>query len=759
MFSPWQVAIVIISLLGVQLLSMEYVLSRMATESSILAAVEHRVARASKQMAEDEEGNDLLMRELETRLLKKLVELGSRFDVARLHIDALQSQMATLDRVTRTEFNAFIANSHASRLINDDALRALDAERLDLHLAPGRTDVSFVVPMHNVASMRVDVETTLRSVAQLVVQSTGDWWLNRPAATIDVVFVCRSALPAGDLHPDALDFLSFGRLRIVARLMCVHPIASLMRAAIAGAAKGSSDLVVFWNPLLRVLRESRLFLSHFVTAAARGAVLGAITVARNRSSVLCSGVEFERGTHRPVCKYDNAEFAPDVAWWQALDSGVEPTSALCAFPIAVSWSTLVTLATFDHVAGVSDADDVLAFTLRAWIVGDDVSLSSAAFDVVGAPNLTAQTRMSVPHALAAPLASKLSISPITVVWDVEPGCRHSHSTSAINAIADLHRNHHSSISQMALRAWCEQGEKITLDRFRRAQFDGVVDVWISFRMPFFWPEFKEKQPRIAIGRIATTNSDVVSMCASREHIVDEIWVPTVDVRRALIAAGVDSKKVVIMRDSVDVGVYHPFVDRAGGSPDLQTLLGRLRTTRILAPTTASASLLYAFLSVFNATSDVSLILWGDEVEEKELLMGMVAQSAPHVVTVSDSLSPKDVVALYAEADYFMTEAYSVRTLEALAMAVPVIAPSSDAMREVGGADDMFLLPCVVDNGQCVSVLKTFVDAMHKIGRGEYSNLAAMRGPSGAARAKLRRVDGIGKLMIDRINTLLETVAQ
>lgn len=151
---------------------------------------------------------------------------------------------------------------------------------------------------------------------------------------------------------------------------------------------------------------------------------------------------------------------------------------------------------------------------------------------------------------------------------------------------------------------------------------------------------------------------------------------------------------------------------------------------------------------------MTLILWGDEVEELDSLASNVRQMA-HVIVVSELLWKRDVLALYEEADYFMTDAYCMRVLEAMAMEVPVIAPASDEMLAVASESEAFLLPCTIDSGACKTSFATYADALRNLERFEVD--AQLRAADGAIRAAAFAANVVAKRVAERIHSLLGTI--
>jgi hypothetical protein len=777
--------------LVVQFIAMQYVMSRVADKDAQLAAVAQRVRSEARLREDDEEAVDVMMRASEDRMRKAWQH---ELDLVRAGLASAKSKLGELSfehlsardihdlvqKRTDDVVAKFRSDSLQSAVVDDAALKVLGATRLDSRFAAGRADVTFVVPLTSTGQRRRDIQHTLFALRRLADDAEATWWQQRSNAIFEAVFVCRDRSPPPNGEslstPDGFDLLDFGRFRIVARLACSGPPAqSLEQAAVIGAKVGTSDLIVLWSAALRIMPESHTFLTH-LDALAERVVLGAVTVAPPRNAtesnnesagvraVMCAGVEVQRFEHakmRVRCRFGGEP-------WNALNDGVSHSMALASLPIAVRWSALTAFGRSSSAPPppAGEHNELLDLTLRAASLGAGVMTSSAAFELAGA-DANQLPSLEIGAHWDAFLGDLLrNRSSIVLLWDVVPACRHPLSTNAANAIALL-RETSFEFEQRVLKQWCQSWMPSTeallqLDELQYKPSD-KVDVWLSYRPASKWPTFNatlgELRPAIVIGRIDGWEAEQLREVFTFADRVDEIWVPTGSARDALVNFGLPASKVALVPDSVDVDLFHraePFVTGSRASPALQDMLRKARTTRILAPTSASNVVLYAFLSAFDASSDVTLILWGDAVEELGALRPTIA-SMPHVLVISELLKKEDVVALYEEADYFMTDAYCVRLLEAMMMEVPVIAPATADMLAVATHEDAFLLPCTYDSGVCRSSLATYADALRNLSR--FAVDAVERGAFGAMSAVSFAAKPVSERIAERIHNLLDKKLQ
>jgi hypothetical protein len=619
------VALALLVLLLMQLVATQYVLMRIASKDAQLAQVEQRVGAESRRQDDDEESVDVLLRAAEERMRgawrQELDHVRTELSVARARLadlDADRLSAAAIEALVQKRTDDAVAQlqraalKSQSTLLDDAALRALGATRIDssgAQFAVGRADITFVVPL----LWRRDVQHTLLALRRLVDAAGAEWWQRRGnRALLEAVFVC--ADDASSL-PDSSDLLDVGRLRIAARLVCSSPARALERVATIGAKLGTSDTVVLWSAALQVLPESRSFLTH-IDALDDRTVLGAIVVQSSpvptdnstvlARAVMCAGVEFHRfavGPALATCRFADEKFSDDAAWWLALENGAVRSMALASLPIAVRWSALAALGSRSAApaAPAGEHNEVLDLTLRAASLGADVKTSSAVFELTGA-DAKRRPSLEVGAHWSAYLADAVRPTrQFTLLWDVLSMCRHALSTNAGNTIVAL-RESDVGFRSLLLLMWCHSWSPSTsailqLDALQYKPGD-EIDVWLSYRPPSRWPTFNaslgEQRPAVVIGRVDGWDGDHVKEILKFADRVDEIWVSTVDARAALLASGLVN--VELVPDSVDIGLFHPpqvLVNGSRATSTLRDLLRDARSTRILAPTSASNVVLYA----------------------------------------------------------------------------------------------------------------------------------------------------------------------
>lgn len=224
----------------------------------------------------------------------------------------------------------------------------------------------------------------------------------------------------------------------------------------------------------------------------------------------------------------------------------------------------------------------------------------------------------------------------------------------------------------------------SLERLSRQRVDLAQSVLYQHAMAYLWN--LGVYGRVRVGRTMFETDRIPDGWAERCNALDEVWVPTEFNRRTFSDAGVEARKLRVVRAGVDTELFRP---TAQPLRIPQTRSFNFLSVFDVQPRKGSDLLLRAYLSEFKADEDVALILKisqhsdrsGDPAAqlcyfiEKEA--GLPLEKCPPIILLNRFLSQAEMAALYATADAFVLpthgEGYGRPLMEALSSELPVIA--------------------------------------------------------------------------------------
>ena len=189
-----------------------------------------------------------------------------------------------------------------------------------------------------------------------------------------------------------------------------------------------------------------------------------------------------------------------------------------------------------------------------------------------------------------------------------------------------------------------------------------------------------------VGRTMFETDRIPDGWLERCSAMDEVWVPSEFNRRTFEEAGVDARKLRVVRAGVDTDLFRP---------DTTPLtISRARAFNFLSvfdlePRKGTDLLVKAYLTEFKADEDVALILKISQLNDPvtdpvaqlchfvEKEMGLSLEKCPPIILLKGFLSQAEMAALYARANAFVLpshgEGYGRPLMEALSVELPVIA--------------------------------------------------------------------------------------
>ncbi len=191
---------------------------------------------------------------------------------------------------------------------------------------------------------------------------------------------------------------------------------------------------------------------------------------------------------------------------------------------------------------------------------------------------------------------------------------------------------------------------------------------------------------VRVGRTMFETDRIPDGWLERCDAMDEIWLPSEFNRRTFEEAGVDRRKLRIVRAGVDTGLFRP------NAEPLE--IPRARSFNFLSvfdlePRKGTDLLVKAYLREFKADEDVALILKISQLNDPvtdpvaqlcyfiEKEAGLTLEKCPPIILLKGFLSQAEMAALYASAHAFVLpthgEGYGRPLMEALSVELPVIA--------------------------------------------------------------------------------------
>eukprot|EP00054_Salpingoeca_dolichothecata_P022049 m.143046 g.143046 ORF g.143046 m.143046 type:complete len:469 (+) comp24203_c0_seq1:316-1722(+) len=206
----------------------------------------------------------------------------------------------------------------------------------------------------------------------------------------------------------------------------------------------------------------------------------------------------------------------------------------------------------------------------------------------------------------------------------------------------------------------------------------------------------------SIGRVLFETSALPEGWVQKCRLLNEVWVPSKWQKEVCLKSGIEAKKIFVVPEGIDATAFNPRTVHRDqrllpGSEGRYAFLsvGKLEDRKGFIP------LLKAYFQEFTARESVSLHLRSGSQEEVEVLVSEVAASlglseTPRVKYVPKVESMHDYAKLYATADAFVLathgEGWGRPLMEAMASALPTIAPNWSGHTEFMDDDNSFLVP-------------------------------------------------------------------
>lgn len=223
-----------------------------------------------------------------------------------------------------------------------------------------------------------------------------------------------------------------------------------------------------------------------------------------------------------------------------------------------------------------------------------------------------------------------------------------------------------------------------LEHLSRQRVDLAQSILYQHAMAYLWN--LGVYGRVRVGRTMFETDRIPDGWAERCNALDEVWVPTEFNRGTFAEAGVDARKLRVVRAGVDTELFRP---------DTQPLnIPHARSFNFLSvfdvqPRKGSDLLFRAYLSEFKPDEDVALILKISQHSDRstdpaaqicyfiEKEVGLRPEKCPPIILLNRFLSQADMAALYAAVHAFVLpshgEGYGRPLMEALSSELAVIA--------------------------------------------------------------------------------------
>jgi len=224
----------------------------------------------------------------------------------------------------------------------------------------------------------------------------------------------------------------------------------------------------------------------------------------------------------------------------------------------------------------------------------------------------------------------------------------------------------------------------SLERISRERVELEDSILYQHAMAYLWN--MSWHARVRVGRTMFETDRLPDGWAERCNAMDEVWVPTEFNRRTFSEAGVELKKLRVVRPGVDTELFRP------GAEPLRIPYARsfnFLSVFDVQPRKGSDLLLRAYLNEFKADEDVALILKISQHSERnadptaqicyfvEKEVGIPLEKCPPIILLNRFLSQADMASLYGAAHALVLpthgEGYGRPLMEALASELPVIA--------------------------------------------------------------------------------------
>jgi len=223
-----------------------------------------------------------------------------------------------------------------------------------------------------------------------------------------------------------------------------------------------------------------------------------------------------------------------------------------------------------------------------------------------------------------------------------------------------------------------------LEQLTRQSVDITKSILYQHVTAFGWQLAVSGSARV--GRTMFETDRIPDGWLERCNAMDEVWLPSEFNRRTFEEAGVQPRKLRVVRAGVDTELFQPHA-KALAIPRARSF--NFLSVFDLEPRKGTDLLIKAYLSEFKADEDVALILKISQLNDPvtdpvaqlcyliEKESGLTLEKCPPIILLRGFLSQAEMASLYASAHAFVLpthgEGYGRPLMEALSVELPVIA--------------------------------------------------------------------------------------